>query len=155
METINYRFVYHRIFDIFTYENMILQPMKIRHRNKTDQNNASYTWWLLFSPYARKMKLWKSFRLLHGFCCYANGISHSFATPTREISCSTLEINSILFSHIHVLFSINYMDSGILLKTKTLVELIFHYIRDTVRIFPYVTLRSDITNYENFPPFSL
>ena len=28
-----------------------------------------------------------------------------------------------------------YMDSDILLKTKTLVELIFHYIRDTVRIF--------------------
>ena len=27
------------------------------------------------------------------------------------------------------------MDSGILLETKTLVELIFHYIRDTVRIF--------------------
>ncbi len=42
-----------------------------------------------------------------------------------------------------------YMDSGILLGTKTLVELIRHYIRDTVRVFPYVTLRGDIT----FPPF--
>ncbi len=28
-----------------------------------------------------------------------------------------------------------YMDSGILLGTKTLVELIRHYIRDTVRVF--------------------
>ncbi len=28
-----------------------------------------------------------------------------------------------------------YMDSGILLATKTLVELIRHYIRDTVRVF--------------------
>ncbi len=30
---------------------------------------------------------------------------------------------------------IYYMDSGILLGTKTLVELIRHYIRDTVRVF--------------------
>ena len=34
-----------------------------------------------------------------------NRISHSFALLTREISWSTLEINSI-FSNIHVLFSI-------------------------------------------------
>ncbi len=31
--------------------------------------------------------------------------------------------------------NIYYMDSGILLGTKTLVELIRHYIRDTVRVF--------------------
>ena len=34
-----------------------------------------------------------------------NIISHSFATLTREISCSTLEIN-LVFPRTHVLFSI-------------------------------------------------
>jgi hypothetical protein len=28
-----------------------------------------------------------------------------------------------------------YMDNGVLLETKTLVELIRHYIRDQVRVF--------------------
>ena len=36
-----------------------------------------------------------------------NIISHSFATLTREISCSTLEIN-LVFPHTHVLFSISF-----------------------------------------------
>ena len=30
---------------------------------------------------------------------------------------------------------IYYMDNGVLLETKTLVELIRHYIRDQVRVF--------------------
>ena len=41
------------------------------------------------------------------------------------------------------------MDKGILLRTKTLVILIRHYIRDLSGVFPYVTPRSDIT----FPAF--
>ena len=38
----------------------------------------------------------------------------------------------IVFRRVSVFY---YMDSGILLGTKTLVELIRHYIRDTVRVF--------------------
>ncbi len=37
-----------------------------------------------------------------------NMISHSFAALTREISCSTLEIN-LVFPRTHVLFSIYYI----------------------------------------------
>ena len=37
-----------------------------------------------------------------------NMISHSFAALTREISCSTLEIN-LVFPHTHVLFSIYFI----------------------------------------------
>ena len=37
------------------------------------------------------------------------------------------------------------MDRSVLLKTKTLVESINHYIRDVVTYFPYVTLVSDIS----------
>ena len=39
-----------------------------------------------------------------------NMISHSFAVLTREISCSTLEIN-LVFPRTHVLFSIYYFFS--------------------------------------------
>ena len=39
-----------------------------------------------------------------------NMISHSFAALTREISCSTLEIN-LVFPRTHVLFSIYYIFS--------------------------------------------
>ena len=49
-----------------------------------------------------------------------NMISHSFAALTREISCSTLEIN-LVFPRTHVLFSIYYIDIGVLPETKTLV----------------------------------
>ncbi len=38
-----------------------------------------------------------------------------------------------------------YMDKGILLATKTLVESIRHYIRDPSGVFPYVTLASGIS----------
>jgi hypothetical protein len=37
-----------------------------------------------------------------------------------------------------------YMDNGVLLETKTLVELIRHYIRDQVRVISYFTPASDI-----------
>ena len=40
-----------------------------------------------------------------------NMISHSFAALTREISCSTLEIN-LVFPRTHVLFSIYYISSS-------------------------------------------
>ena len=40
-----------------------------------------------------------------------NMISHSFAALTREISCSTLEIN-LVFPRTHVLFSIYISNKG-------------------------------------------
>ena len=40
-----------------------------------------------------------------------NMISHSFAALTREISCSTLEIN-LVFPRTHVLFSIYYTSNS-------------------------------------------
>ena len=51
-------------------------------------------------------------RKIHGcleipdFFLVLNMISHSFAALTREISCSTLEIN-LVFPRIHVLFSLS------------------------------------------------
>ncbi len=51
----------------------------------------------------------------------------------RYCSCHS-NIKSIS-SRNRVISYIYYMDSGILLGTKTLVELIRHYIRDTVRVF--------------------
>ena len=38
-----------------------------------------------------------------------------------------------------------YMDRDILLKTKTLIALVRHYIQDSGGVSPYVTLRSDKT----------
>jgi hypothetical protein len=37
-----------------------------------------------------------------------------------------------------------YMDNGVLLETKTLVELIRHYIRGQMRVFSVFTPASDI-----------
>ena len=45
------------------------------------------------------------------------------------------------------LIIIYYMDNGVLLETKTLVELICHCIRDQMRVFSYFTLVSDIRKF--------
>jgi hypothetical protein len=50
---------------------------------------------------------------------------------------------------------LDYMDNGVLLETKTLVELICHYIRDQMRVFSVFHACEWHTKFENFPPFSL
>ena len=58
----------------------------------------------------------------------------------HELTCVTIvSVTDLLRTRVY------YMDKGILLATKTLVESICHYIRDPVAYFPYVTLASGIS----------
>ena len=76
-------------------------------------------------------------RIIHGcleipyLFLVLNMISHSFATLTREISCSTLEINMV-FPRTHVLFSI-YIN-------------IYIYILFIIFQLKYINLRGVSTN---------
>ncbi len=80
-------------------------------------------------------------RTLHGsledmdfmFSWQEQYLTRSLRSLVRYCSCHS-NIKSIS-SRNRVISYIYYMDSGILLGTKTLVELIRHYIRDTVRVF--------------------
>ena len=62
-------------------------------------------------------------RIIHGcleipyLFLVLNMISHSFAALTREISCSTLEINMV-FPRTHVLFSIYYIVINLFISTN-------------------------------------
>ena len=59
-----------------------------------------------------------------------NMISHSFAALTREISCSTLEIN-LVFPRTHVLFSIQYYYYTILLLYNIIIIQYYYTILDS------------------------
>ena len=66
-------------------------------------------------------------RIIHGcleipdLFLVLNMISHSFAALTREISCSTLEIN-LVFPRTHVLFSIYYFIHGLIDSQASIVK---------------------------------